>query len=235
MQLKFLSIFVKLGFGVLLVSSKLFAFAQPAGLLYDPEPPIDSAYVRVIHAAREGMVDVVVDGRIRLKKLAYAESSEYMVLAGGKHTIAIHASGKPTPYFSTVFEVVKGRAVSLVFTTFRVGTEPIFFEDKANTNKLKALLSVYNLDSKVGPVDILTTDGATKVFEGLAYATSASLLVNPIAIDLIAAKIGDKVPQGRMSLAMTQGGTYSVLLLPGDSGKLIVRTALNKIERYTTK
>ena len=209
--------------------------AQPAGLLYDPEPPVDSAYVRVVLASREGVVDLMVDGRARIQKLASGEASEYMVLTAGKHTIAIHATGKSTAYLSTAFDVVKGRAMTLAFTSLRADTVPVVFEDKANSNKLKALLAVYNLDAKIGILDLLTGDGNTKVFSGVAYGSSASISVNPISIDLIAVKIGDKVPLARASLAMSQGGTYSILLLPGDSGKLVARTVQNKIERYTGK
>lgn len=235
MQLKFVSVFIKLGLGALLVFLNSFVLAQPAGLLYDPEPPVDSAYVRVVLASREGVVDVMVDGRLRIQKLASGDASEYMVLAAGKHTIAVHATGKSTAYFSTVFDVVRGRAITLAFTTLRADTVPVVFEDKANSNKLKALLAVYNLDTKSGGLDVLTADGNTKVFSSVAYGASAALPVNPISIDLIAVKIGDKVPLTRTSLVMTQGSTYSILLLPGDGGKLIARAGQNKIERYTGK
>lgn len=235
MQLRFTSIFVKLGLSSLLFFLNFLVLAQPAGLLYDPEPPVDSAYVRVVLASREGVVDVTVDGRVRIQKLASGEASEYMVLAAGKHTITVHAAGKSTAYFSTAFDVVRGRAMTLAFTTLRADTVPVVFEDKANSNKLKALLAVYNLDAKAGVLDVLTVDGNTKVFSGLAYGTSAAIPVNPISIDLIAVKIGDKVPQARASLAMTQGGTYSILLLSGDGGKLVARAVQNKIERYTGK
>jgi alginate O-acetyltransferase complex protein AlgF len=235
MRLRFTSIFIKLALGSMLFFLNSLVMAQPAGLLYDPEPPVDSAYVRVVLAAREGVVDVMVDGRMRVQKLASGEASEYMVLPAGKHTIALHPTGKSAAHFSTSFEVVKGRAMTLAFTTLKPGTVPVMFEDKANSNKLKALLAVYNLDAKAGLLDVLTADGNTKVFSSVAYGTSASLPVNPISIDLIAVKIGDKVPQTRASLIMTQGGTYSILLLPGDGGKLLSNAVQNKIERYTGK
>jgi alginate O-acetyltransferase complex protein AlgF len=235
MRLRFTSIFIKLGLALMLFFLNSLVMAQPAGLLYDPEPPVDSAYVRVVLAAREGSVDVMVDGRMRVQKLGSGEASEYMVLPAGKHTIALHPTGKSAAHFSTAFEVVKGRAMTLAFTTLKPGTVPVMFEDKANSNKLKALLAVYNLDAKAGLLDVLTADGNTKVFSSVAYGTSASLSVNPISIDLIAVKIGDKVPQTRASLVMTQGGAYSILLLPGDGGKLLSNAVQNKIERYTGK
>ena len=235
MQLRLTSLFLKFALVSLMAFPNTFVWAQPAGLLYDPEPPVDSAYVRIVLASPTGVVDVLVDGRIRIQKLATGQASEYLVLTAGKHTIAIHAAGKSTAHLTTTFDVVRGRAITLAFTTLRADSVPVVFEDKVNSNKLKALLAVYNLDTMIGALDILTADGTTKVFSGVAYGTSTSILVNPISIDLIAVKIGDKVPQTRTSLAMTQGGTYSILLLPGDGGKLKSNAVQNKIERYTGK
>lgn len=220
---------------VLLLCLNLAASAQSTGVLYDPEPPADSAYVRVIVTSREASVDVMVDGHPRIRKLGGAEASDYMVLAAGKHTIALHPAGKATAYLSTTIDVARGRSMTLAFTTLQANTVPVIFEDKANSNKLKALLVVYHLDAKAGPLDLLTADGNTKVFSSLVFGTSSAIQVNPITIELVAVKTGDKTPKARTSLTMTQGGTYSVLLLPGEGGTLLARTTQNKIERYTGK
>ena len=209
------------------------AFAQPAGLLYDPEPPADSAYVRAIHASSDGDVDVMVDGRVRVKKLAAGDASDYMVLSAGRHIVAVHSAGKSVALLTMSLEVVRGRAMTVAFTSLKADAAPVIFEDKANSNKLKALLTVYHLESKVGSLDVFTADGATKVFNGLAYGIPASIQVNPIAIDLIAVKSGDKESLTKITLVMNQGGTYSVLLLPGVRGKLTPRAFLNKTERFT--
>jgi hypothetical protein len=113
MQLRFASIVTKLGVGSILVFLNFFVMAQPSGLLYDPEPPVDSAYVRIVLASRDAAVDVMVDGRLRIQKLSAGDASEYMVLPAGKHSISIHGAGKPTPYFSTALDVVRGRAMCL--------------------------------------------------------------------------------------------------------------------------
>lgn len=213
----------------------LAASAQSTGLLYDPEPPADSAYVRVVHASRDGAIDVDVDGKPRIRKLGSGDGSDYMVLTAGKHALVLHPSGKATTQVATTIDVVRGRAMTIAFTSLRADAAPVLFEDKTNANKLKALLAVYHLDPGAGPLDVLTADGNTKVFSGLAAGTSASISVNPIAIELIAAKGGDKTALARASLAMAQGGAYSVLLLPGEGGKLVTRVVQNKIERYTGK
>lgn len=228
-----LRIFLHWAFAAALVGLGLLAAAQPAGLLYDPEPPTDSAYVRAIHASRDGDVDVVVDGRIRAKKLAAGEASEYIVLSAGKHTVAVHTAGKSAASFTMTLDVVRGRATTVAFTALKADASPVIFEDKANSNKLKALLAVYHLDPKIGPLDVFTADGTTKVFSGLTYGSSASIQVNPISIDLIAVRSGDKAALAKASLVMSQGGTYSVLLLPGVGGKLVSRSVQNKIERFT--
>lgn len=219
----------------LLIFTSLAAQAQPAGLLYDPEPPADSAYVRVILASHDGLIDIQVDGRPRIRNLKSGEFSDYMVLSAGKRSISIHAAGKSAANLSSSIDVVRGKAMTIAFTELKTGKTPIVFEDKANTNKLKVQLAVYHLIEKAGPLDVLTADGNTKVFSGVAFGASTSLQVNPISIDLIATNGGDKIAKARTSLSMSQGGTYSILLSSGEGGNLIARTAQNKIERYTGK
>jgi alginate O-acetyltransferase complex protein AlgF len=220
---------------VLLICTSFTAQAQPAGLLYDPEPPADSAYVRVILASHDGLIDIQVDGRPRIRNLKSGEFSDYMVLSAGKRTISIHTAGKSVANLSSSIDVVRGKAMTVAFTELKTGKTPIVFEDKANTNKLKVQLAVYHLIEKAGPLDVLTADGNTKVFSGVAFGASTSLQVNPISIDLIATNGGDKIAKARTSLSMSQGGTYSILLSSGEGGNLIARTAQNKIERYTGK
>ena len=226
---------VRTTFALLLTVSALVAAAQPAGQLYDPEPPVNSAYVRVILVGNEAPVDVVVDGRPRAFKLKSGEPGDYMVLPVGKHSIALHPTSKPKAQVTTTLDVVSGRAMTVAFASLRADSVPILFEDKANTNKLKSLLAVYHLDTKAGLLDLLTADGNTKVFSGVAPGAPASIQVNPISVELMATKAGDKAPLARATLAMTQGGTYSVFLLPGDGGKLTARATQNKTERYTMK
>ena len=207
------------------------AAANPDGLLYDPEPPADSAYVRVLMVPGTGPLDVLVDGKTRLRKLAAGAPSDYMVLSAGKHVMVLQPQAKGAPALTSTLDVIRGRALTLAFG---VGAAPAVFEDKANANKLKALLSVYHLGATGDKLDILTADGA-KVFTDLAPGTSAGIAVNPIEIGLIAAKSGTTVPLASVRLAMSRGGTYSVILLPGPKGKLVARAGQNTIERYTGK
>lgn len=211
------------------------SLAEQRGLLYDPEPPLDSAYVRVVVASREGPLDVFVDGRQRIQKLGAGEASEFMVLSAGTHTVALHPAGKTTALLSTKLEFGKGRAITVAFPTLKANTSPFLIEDKTNSNKLKALLTVYNLDAKNGTVDILTADGSTKVLSGIAYGSSASIPVNPIEVELMATKAGEKTSLARSSLKMTQGATYSIFLIRSENEKVTAKVGVNKVERYTGK
>jgi len=201
------------------------ARADATGLLYDPQPPANSAYVRVINAAAGNAVDVSVDGRARLRGIGPGEASEYLVLPAGKRALAIGAT-------KVELDVAAGRALTVAF---KGDAKPWIFEDKANTNKLKAVVAVYYLADKGAAVDVLTADGATKVFTGVAPGTSTGRAVNPIKVDLIAANAGSTAALAKANLAMEPGGTYSLLIYPGARGELAARGLLNKVERYTGK
>lgn len=207
------------------------AYAQPTGLLYDPEPPVDSGYVRVMVASEIPKVSVFVDEKVRVASLTKDQVSDYLVVDAGNHQIALVA-GKKTVATASI-DVTRGSAVTVVFTS--PDTVPHVFVDKASTNKLKAMLSVYQLASQNEPLDVLTGDGATKVFSSLAYGKSGAMQVNPISVALIATKTGAKTSLGGATLTMTQGGAYSIFLLPTKSEKVVAIQVQNKIERYTGK
>src|SRR6185503_15245766 len=69
------------------------ARADANGLLYDPQPPANSAYVRVVNVAPGSAMDVSVDGRARLRGIAPGEASDYLVLPAGKRALAIAPAG----------------------------------------------------------------------------------------------------------------------------------------------
>ena len=235
MNFRFLRELLRSAVCAMLLTQAVTAVAQSSGLLYDPEPPANSAYVRVIHVSREGAADLLVDGKPRVRNLAGGEASDYFVMPAGKHTLALHPAGKSAARVSATMDVDSGRAITVAFTPMHADAKPLVFEDKANSNMLKAVLAVYHLDSRSGPLDVLTADGKTRVFANVVPGTSSHLSVNPITIELIAANSGDKAVQARATVIMVPGGTYSFLLLPGEGGKLVARTFQNKVERYTGK
>ena len=216
------------------------AGAQTTGALYDPQHPADSAYVRVIVVSATGSMDVQLDGKTRLHGLAAAATSDYMVVRAGKHTLQVLAAAKSAASEINL-DVVAGRSLTVAFPILAADVKPWVFEDRANTNKLKAVLTVYNLAPSAGAIDLLTADGNTKVFSAVVPGTSASQAVNPITVELQASKTGDKISLAKTSLALALGQTYSLLLLPAEgnqsdkSDKFQLKSHINTLERYTGK
>lgn len=200
-------------------------------LLYDPEPPADSAYVRVIAVAAGEALTVQVDGKVRGARLMPDVAGDYMVIAAGKHVITLSASGHREAQYSTTLDVSAGHAVTLAFTP--EDAKPVLFEDHANANKLKAVLAVYQLNTQFGSLDIRSADGKVSVFSGLAPHTMRTLTVNPVKITLAAFREARSLAS--MPLDMAAGGTYSILLLPAPHDGLRVQVVQNKVERYTGK
>lgn len=209
--------------------------AQPAGLLYDPEPPADSAYVRVLVAGNTEKVAITVDGKVRVPSLPANQVSDYMVLTAGKHVLGLQLAGQTKAAGTMTLDVTPGRATTLGFAAAQLSAAPAVFEDKTGANKLKAMLAVYPLVKTPAALDILTADGTTKVFSNISYGASSALPVNPITVDLIAAKAGDKSALAKASLEMKQSSSYSVFLLPDRGGKIMMKVFQNKTERYTGK
>ena len=210
------------------------AHAQATGLLYDPQPPADSAYVRVIHAAQGKNIDIKVNDKIRISALKSATASDYMVLPAGRQIVTVHSS-QPTPRTIKIpVEVIAGRSFSLVLSSLSGEGKTLLLTDKANGNKMKAVLTAYHLAPELGKIDILTTDG-TKVFGNLSAETASHLSVNPIQVTLGIHQSNDKQPLSQTTLNMDYGGTYSLLIMSGDKGKTEVHAIQNKVERYTGK
>lgn len=217
----------------LLLTQVVAAHAQSEGTLYAPEPPANSAYVRVIHLSSERPLDLLVDGARRVDNLESDRASDYLVLSAGKHALALQRLGNPAALVSVTMSVESGRAYTVAFTTLRKDAKPLVFEDKANSNMLKAGLTAYHLDAKAGPVDVLTADGNTVVFSNIAPGTSRGISVNPIKVTLMVTRTGSKSAMARATVAMSPGGTYSFLILPGAGGKPVAQAVQNKVERYS--
>lgn len=210
--------------------------AQSTGLLYDPEPPVDSAYVRVlVPADNNSKMAVHVDGKVRVPSVTAGQVSDYMVVESGKHTLSLHSPGKAQAALMMSLDVTQGAALTVAFTSSQPASKPVVFEDKKGTNKLKSMLSVYQLALQNTAMDITTSNGKTKVFTGMAYGTVNAIQVNPIKVELKASKTGETSALALATLDMTQGAAYSIFLLPKSGTNVSSYVIQNKIERYTGK
>jgi len=208
------------------------ATAQADDQLYDPVPPEDSAYLRIINASHDGAVSTWVDGKLRGKSLAIGEAGDYLVVPMGKHKIIVQVADKPTLKVAVNLVADRGHSMTMAVTSLHPAGQPLIFEDKINANKLKAVLAIYHLAPSLGSLDVESADGKVKVFANLASGVTNQLLVNPISIELIAMKSGEKAELARAGLVMQHGSAYSLLVLKNENGKPILRVVENKIERY---
>mgnify|MGYP000843994470 CR=1 FL=1 len=218
--------------------SLLLIAVQPASLLaqnstglYDPQPPANAAYFRILLPLRlSGHWHLEVDGKPRVSNLISGEASPYLVVGAGSHQIVLKDSAGKQIMLSE-FNALPGRASTWVLLT--TDKKPLVFDDKTSSNKLKALLNVYHLGQDV-PIDVLTSDGQTKVFQQLVPGSMSSLAVNPLKVELMA-NAGGKPVSGSVALDLLQGTSYSLFLMPDGQGKLHLTGAVNRVERYTGK
>ena len=202
---------------------------QKSGVLYDPQPPADSAYLRILHLAGAAPLALDVGGRQRVEHLSRAEVSEYLVLPQGRHRLELRAGGRKWVFPA---ELAAGRAYTLALGPQGRAEGGRLFEDTPPANRLKALLSVYHLAPDAGPLDVATADGSTTVFGGLAPGDMRAVAVNPIEVDLAVRRGGQQAVLAHVHLAMQRGGAYSLFLLPGEGGGVELRAVQNRTERY---
>lgn len=200
--------------------------AQGSGRLYDPEPPADSGYVRVVLPMRTAPVDVLVDGKVRIQKLTPNVLSDYLVLKEGKHVLSFRVGGKT---WAHDWEVARGKSMTLSYAALQGAGPSHSFEDRGNTNKLKAVLVFYHLNAQWGDVEVTAAPGNSKVFGPVAYGASNALQVNPITVDLTITSAAKSV---KTPLQMSQGQTYSVALFD-EGGKPVAKVFPSAVERYT--
>lgn len=213
---------------IALIAIAPLAQAQITGRLYDPMPPNNSAYLRVLDTVPGQPVSVLVDGKVHLKSLAARTVSDYFVLPSGKHQIQLQMAGKS--HGSIDVDLAQKNAYTVVFPSAK---GPAWtFTDRTSTNKLKSMLAVYNVAPSMGPVDVKTADGKTKVFTALEAGKPAILEVNPINVNLAIFKSGASTPSGKASVHMERGSAYSLFLLPTVDG-IDILSVQNHRERYT--
>ncbi|MBC3920995.1 alginate O-acetyltransferase AlgF [Undibacterium sp. CY18W] len=220
------------------------ATAQSTGALYEPEPPADASYIRVIYLGQQDQVDVLIDGKIRQTSLQESQFSHYMVLPAGPHELILQSRTGSKKAQTLKLDVRAKRIQTLAFMHLQAQTTtltPVIFEDRSNSNRLKSTLTAYHLAPESGTVNIKTADGKTSVFRDLAPSTSYSLAVNPVSVELLVCPLNERpatsvdcAPSGkgqaRTPLAMERGDNYSLLLSTEAHSDLRARVSKNTLE-----
>jgi alginate O-acetyltransferase complex protein AlgF len=177
--------------------------------LYDPAPPANSSFVRVILAdASLGSVGAKI-GETIYPEITYPSISAYQVVPQGSYASVFGS-------LETQLEVSAGK----FYTVALINGKALLLEDAVNANMTKTLLVFYNLTDTAG-LDMKTADGATPVIPGVAAETMQNILVNPIEVSLAAFK-GDKKLNSFEGLSLKPGATYSMVIVgSGDAMQVL--------------
>ncbi|UQN06896.1 alginate O-acetyltransferase AlgF [Deinococcus sp. QL22] len=171
--------------------------------MYDPAPPADSAFVRVINAPAATLGGKPVSA---LKGAA----SAYVVIPQGEFAAKIGT-------VTSKLKVEAGKFYSVISN----GGKVMLMADQAAENRAKALLTIYNL-SKNASVDLKTADGKTAVVAGVKTGQSGSRAVNGITVDL-AAFAGTKALGTLKGVKLERGNAYALVLT--DSGLTLTQSS----------
>ena len=168
--------------------------------LYAPDPPPDSAFVRIINATGTDLT-----ASLGMKKVSASKgsASPYTVIPQGKVAASVGKLSQP-------LNVKAGTFYSLAITGSAATPKLSLLEDTGNANRAKALIAVYNL-SKLPAVEFKTADGKTSVIAGVAPGSTKARAVNGIKADL--AVFG---PAGLITafkeIQLERGAAYAVIV-----------------------
>ncbi|AWN22971.1 hypothetical protein DKM44_06795 [Deinococcus irradiatisoli] len=166
-------------------------FAQDAGL-YEPAPPANSAFVRVLNSSTAMLGNKTVTAE---KNAA----SPYVVIPQGDFTAKVGD-------LSDKLKVEAGKFYSVI----QNGNKLVLLTDPSADNRAKALLVIYNLSKNVS-IDLKTADGKTAVVSGVKPGESGSRAVNGITVDL-AAFSGSKMLESLKGVKLERGNAYALVL-----------------------
>lgn len=199
------------------------ALAQQARL-YDPMPPANSAYVRVL-AATGSDYSVWAEQKERASKVPSGTPSPYMVMPPGSQQVEVRSGGQS---ITVALNIQASRSFTVLVPEMKAD-KAVVVSDKSNSNRLKATLMAYNLST--APADLSTADGQTSIFKNLAPTAGNGLVVNPVTLDYKATG-SDGAVLGNGRIDLTPGSAYTVVLMGAQNGGPKAASHTNSVERY---
>ena len=136
-------------------------FSQ-AQFLYDPEPPANMAFVRLVNSDDKTFNLTV--GEADFGKIESFSITKYRTVSQGDYKI-----------LASTVKISQGKFYTLV----KQGDKIVVFEDSSSV-KSKALLSVYNLSKN--SISLKTDDGKVTVFQDIGKNLQKTQAVNAIKV-----------------------------------------------------
>ncbi|MFB9995217.1 DUF4397 domain-containing protein [Deinococcus oregonensis] len=184
------------------------------------------AYVRVVHAVSDAPnVDVYVDGKRTVADAPFKAVTPFGEVPAGAHKVMVTAAGmKDTVVFEADVNLTAGTYYTVAAVGYLKNIKPkIFTATSMNMNKAKAAVSVYHLSPDGPRVQALAVDmGNAKLLPmGLSYGNNASLLVNPMGVNLNVVPFGKMEPvvKNISGISVAGGKSYSLFAVGTLGGK----------------
>lgn len=182
--------------------------------LYDPVPPPDSVFLRVLSTHAEGKVQV---GPASFEAGTEGQISPYRVLKGG--TWPMRAGD-----LSLDLELAPGSSYSLALVPEAPGY--VLFEDEIISDARKCGLMLYNLSASPARLFVPSKDKEIPIIQGLAPMKHKTRAVNAITVDL--AVSADGVEITRFPKIKLQRRSHFSFVVAGAAGAYTAESAENE-------
>jgi len=149
--------------------------------LYDPAPPADSAFVRVINAAAGAEATAVKVGDYSFGQLAYPAISPYSIVKQGEYDVVIGAATQKVTIEAGNYYTIAHTADSKI----------VPLQDELLSNPAKARVYFYNI-SDAPKAELMASDHGKAILADVASSTGNSREVNALKLNL-QVKAGDVV------------------------------------------
>lgn len=183
------------------------ALAAGDDALYNPAPPPNSAFVRVIDARGQGNLAVSV-GQAQIT-VPQTGVSAYVVVPQGEQDVALSTT-------SSKVTLTAGKYYTLAFY-IDGATTPKLLEDEILTNPAKSGVYVYNF-SDAASVKLYAPQPKVAVVDNLKPGSSAFKSVNAVTVDL-AVMDGEKKVADFNQLALKRRTGLTFLVFGAGDGK----------------
>jgi alginate O-acetyltransferase complex protein AlgF len=188
------------------------------GALYDPAPPPNSAFLRIMSAAPAAVADGKIGGNP--VDLGDANVSAFVVVPGGKS--AVEAGGK-----SGEVDCPSGKYCSVVFD-LAGAAGPALIVDEVLENPAKSGLHFYNLTDQAA-LTLFAPDQGVALFEGVPSGGMKFRQVGAVTVNLTV-KAGDNEVAKIEGAALKRRTGHSVIVR-GSSGSMSAAIVENTVSK----
>jgi len=183
----------------------VFVATAAAQDLYDPAPPSDAAFVRLVHADASVSEGAAQISDKTLGSIGFQQVTPYVVVLKGSKTAQL---GSQSATLS--FEAGEFYTVAVLDGGLRNQ------QDARNTNLAKAMLVLYNYTDTPG-ARLTTGDGSLEIIASVAPDTQGSRAVNALSTDLAVWLGEDKITVFE-GIQLDRSRAYSAILFDSPNG-----------------